>query len=101
MATPLFRWRKTPRSVARMFPPYKTPVLILVYIYSFVSATSVPEAGDATSLVLPLARVRKTVRLDPSVGSISKEGLLAVAKATELFMAMIADKAWKIGRQVD
>ena len=60
-----------------------------------------PKSGDATSLVLPLARVRKTVRLDPSVGNISKEGLLAVAKATELFMAMMADKAWKIGRQVD
>eukprot|EP00904_Undaria_pinnatifida_P008402 jgi/Undpi1/4692/HiC_scaffold_18.g08045.m1 len=61
------------------------------------SASTVP--GGPTSLVLPLARVRKTVRLDPGVGNISKEGLLLVTKATEVFMAMMADKSWKIGRQ--
>ncbi|CAM9514721.1 unnamed protein product [Ascophyllum nodosum] len=63
------------------------------------SAASSSAPGDATSLILPLARVRKTVRLDPSVRNISKEGLLAMTKATELFIAMMADKAWKIGRQ--
>ncbi|CAM9821029.1 unnamed protein product [Scytosiphon promiscuus] len=61
------------------------------------ASASVP--GGATSLVLPLARVRKTVRLDPAVGNISKEGLLLVTKATEVFMAFVADHAWKIGRQ--
>ncbi|CAB1110306.1 unnamed protein product [Ectocarpus sp. CCAP 1310/34] len=38
-------------------------------------------------------------RLDPSVGNISKEGLLLVTKATEVFMAVMTDHAWKIGRQ--
>eukprot|EP00752_Nemacystus_decipiens_P003547 g3273.t1 len=61
------------------------------------SAASAP--GGPTSLVLPLARVRKAVRLDPAVGNISKEGLLLVAKATEVFMTVMADHAWKIGRQ--
>eukprot|EP00903_Cladosiphon_okamuranus_P011316 g10668.t1 len=61
------------------------------------SAASAP--GGPTSLVLPLARVRKAVRLDPAVGNISKEGLLLVTKATEVFMTVVADHAWKIGRQ--
>ncbi|CAN0316460.1 unnamed protein product, partial [Hapterophycus canaliculatus] len=64
------------------------------------SNASVSVPGGPTSLVLPLARVRKTVRLDPAVGNISKEGLLLVTKATEVFMAFMADHAWKIGRQV-
>ncbi|CAM9755805.1 unnamed protein product [Ectocarpus sp. 6 AP-2014] len=63
------------------------------------NSSSAAVAGGPTSLVLPLARVRKTVRLDPSVGNISKEGLLLVTKATEVFMAVLADHAWKIGRQ--
>lgn len=50
--------------------------------------------------MLPLARVRKAVRLDPAVGNISKEGLLLLTKATEVFMTVVADHAWKIGRQV-
>lgn len=44
--------------------------------------------------------MRKTVRLDPAVGNISKEGLLLVAKATEVFMAVMAKKAWDVGKQV-
>lgn len=53
-----------------------------------------------TDLVLPLARVRKTVRLDPAVGNISKEALQLVAKATEVFIEHMAERAWRIGRQV-
>lgn len=52
------------------------------------------------SLILPLARVRKTVKLDPGVGNISKEGLSVMTKATEVFMTMLAQKSWLLGRQV-
>ncbi|CAM9748538.1 unnamed protein product, partial [Discosporangium mesarthrocarpum] len=52
-----------------------------------------------SELVLPLSRVRKTVRLDPAVGNISREGLHLVTKATEVFMATAAERAWRVASQ--
>ena len=40
-----------------------------------------------TSLILPLARVKRTIKMDPVVKNVSKEATALVAKATEMFIA--------------
>ena len=49
--------------------------------------------GGSTGL--PLARVRKITRLDPDVKNMSKEALLLITKATELFVEHFARTAAK------
>jgi len=57
-----------------------------------------------TDLTIPLARVKRTCKLDPDVKNISKEALALITKSTELFLAKISDETFKIsalsGRRV-
>mmetsp|Transcript_12337 Transcript_12337/g.18702 ORF Transcript_12337/g.18702 Transcript_12337/m.18702 type:complete len:363 (+) Transcript_12337:93-1181(+) len=43
----------------------------------------------AKELVFPLARIKRTVKLDPDVKNLQKEAVVAIAKATELFLAFL------------
>ena len=45
---------------------------------------------------IPIARVKKTCKLDPEVKNLSKEATAIIAKATELFTAMMAEESFKI-----
>jgi|TARA_B110000003_G_C16491803_1_gene473761 histone H3/H4 len=45
---------------------------------------------------LPLARIKKIMRLDPDMKSVSKEASLLVSWATELFVSQLADEAGKV-----
>lgn len=44
---------------------------------------------DTSNLVYPAARIRKICKLDPDVRGLSKEALLIITKAAELFTAAI------------
>lgn len=44
-------------------------------------------------LLLPLARIKRIIKLDEEVKNISKESVAAIAKLTELFIARLAVKA--------
>jgi len=61
-----------------------------------MSDTSKKEESGVTDLVIPVARVRRTCKLDPDVKNISKEATLLITKSTELFIAKIADESFKI-----
>lgn len=41
----------------------------------------------------PLARVRKLIRVDPTVGNLSREGLFAIVKSAELMVSMLAEQS--------
>jgi histone H3/H4 len=63
---------------------------------------SIDLAKDHTSgepsnglFTLPLARVRKICRLDPDVRGISKEALVLITKATELFTVQLGQECVK------
>lgn len=91
-----------PAGSQKSFPP---PLLSVTFpavnnVHTPFCSAPVSADGSPTDLILPLARVRKTIRLDPTVGNITKEGLQLVAKATEVFMEVMADRAWRVGRQV-
>lgn len=47
---------------------------------------------------LPLARIKKIMRLDPDVKSSSKEASLLVSWATELFVSQLADETAKVAK---
>ncbi|CAM9437427.1 unnamed protein product, partial [Chrysoparadoxa australica] len=47
------------------------------------------------TIILPIARVKKAIKLDPEVKSVSKEGLALIAKATELMIASLAKGTWR------
>ncbi|TFJ84584.1 hypothetical protein NSK_004049 [Nannochloropsis salina CCMP1776] len=55
------------------------------------------EAGRrlADEMLFPLARIRKIMKLDPEVKTVSKEAALLVGKATELFLDMIGEESHK------
>ena len=53
---------------------------------------SLAQMNHAQPLEFPLARIRKTVKMDPDVKNVSKEAALMITKATELFVAMMAIK---------
>ena len=63
-----------------------------------------PEENDSAlftgsdELVIPLARIKRTIKMDPDVKNVSKEALTAVARCTELFTALIARHALKEAR---
>ena len=65
-----------------------------------VSASALGGSGVGGSgpgpggLYIPLARVRKTAKLDPDVGNINKDALLAMGKATELFVQELAKRTY-------
>ena len=46
--------------------------------------------------VIPIGRVKRTCKLDPEVKNITKEATAVVAKATEHFIALIAEQSYKI-----
>ena len=47
------------------------------------------SGGAQSGFVLPMARVRKIVKLDPEVKGLSKEGIQLITKASELFVAAL------------
>jgi DNA-directed RNA polymerase I subunit RPA43 len=49
-----------------------------------------------TALALPAARIRKICKLDPEVKGLSKEALLLVTKAAELFTAKLVRSSSRI-----
>lgn len=52
--------------------------------------------SSAFEMVIPVGRVRRTCKLDPDVKNITKEATALVAKATERFLAQIAEESFKI-----
>ena len=46
--------------------------------------------------VIPLSRVKRTCKLDPEVKNMTKEATAMVAKATEHFLALMAEQSYKI-----
>jgi histone H3/H4 len=57
--------------------------------------TNKTRRNGATSIVLPVARVRKICRLDPDVRGISKEALLLITKATEMATVQLGQECIK------
>ena len=55
------------------------------------AAAGAPAANDT----LPLARVKKFIKLDPDVKQVSPNAVKLVARATELFVAYLARKAFE------
>ncbi len=53
---------------------------------------SLSSLSKMKDLILPLARVKKTVKMDPDVKNIAKDGAVAMTKATELFIAYLGIK---------
>eukprot|EP01038_Epipyxis_sp_PR26KG_P010343 gene10343-13895_t len=45
------------------------------------------------ALSLPLARIKKTIKMDPDIKAVGKEATVAIAKATELFIVYLARKS--------
>ena len=52
--------------------------------------------GPGTGFVLPVARIRKIVKLDPEVKGTSKEGIQLITKAGELFLASLGKNAVQV-----
>lgn len=52
-------------------------------------------ARDSNACIYPLGRVRKIVQSDPDVGKISKDALIAIAKASELFAQFLGTKSYE------
>ncbi|KAG3118599.1 hypothetical protein PI124_g5131 [Phytophthora idaei] len=52
-------------------------------------------ARDSNACIYPLGRVRKIVQSDPEVGKVSKDALIAIAKASELFAQFIGTKSYE------
>lgn len=60
-------------------------------VYSNSNQSSdIPAKGK---LLLPLARVKRIIKLDEEVKNVSKESVATIAKATELFIARLALRA--------
>eukprot|EP01033_Poteriospumella_lacustris_P003767 gene3767-2671_t len=53
-------------------------------------SSDIPAKGK---LLLPLARVKRIIKLDEEVKNVSKESVATIAKATELFIARLALRA--------
>lgn len=52
--------------------------------------------GAQGGFVLPVARVRKIVKLDPDVKGLSKEGIQLITKASELFVAALGTSSVQV-----
>ncbi|KAF1333774.1 Nuclear y ccaat-box binding factor c subunit nf yc, partial [Globisporangium splendens] len=52
-------------------------------------------AASATACVYQLGRVKKIVHTDPEVGKVSREALIAISKASELFVQFLATKGYE------
>ncbi|KAG1691306.1 hypothetical protein DVH05_027169 [Phytophthora capsici] len=54
------------------------------------------KASDtANACVYPLGRVRKIVQSDPDVGKVSRDALIAISKASELFAQFLGTKSYE------
>ncbi|XP_028672380.1 DNA polymerase epsilon subunit 4 [Erpetoichthys calabaricus] len=64
------------------------------------AAAAVAAAGPPNRLVkLPLARIKALMKADPDVALASQESVFVIAKATELFVEMIAKDAFVYAQQ--
>jgi histone H3/H4 len=54
------------------------------------------SGGAQGGFVLPVARVRKIVKLDPEVKGLSKEGIQLITKASELFVAALGTNSVQV-----
>lgn len=45
--------------------------------------------------VIPQSRTRKAIKLDPEVRGVKKDAVVALTKATELFIAYLAMRSFK------
>lgn len=59
---------------------------------------SKPVTKSATSLIFPVARIRKICKLDPDVKGLSKEALLLVTKAAELVVQKLGKETVKVAQ---
>uniref|UniRef100_A0A8D0KL70 DNA polymerase epsilon subunit 4 n=1 Tax=Salvator merianae TaxID=96440 RepID=A0A8D0KL70_SALMN len=66
-------------------------------VSSAAAATNPPTAARPTRL--PLARVKSLVKADPDVNLASQEAVFILARATELFVEMIAKDAYTFAQQ--
>mmetsp|Transcript_298 Transcript_298/g.355 ORF Transcript_298/g.355 Transcript_298/m.355 type:complete len:350 (+) Transcript_298:125-1174(+) len=62
-------------------------------------SSSSSSGAATTELSLPLGRVRKIVKLDNEVKAVNKEALVAIAKATELFIAYMGIRCTQTATQ--
>lgn len=53
---------------------------------------------DLTTLIFPLARLRKITKLDPDVKGVSKEGLLLITKCAEMVTAKLGQESVKVAQ---
>ncbi|KAL4146374.1 High mobility group protein 20A [Phytophthora ramorum] len=53
------------------------------------------EQKDSNACIYPLGRVRKMVQSDPDVGKVSRDALLAISKASELFAQFLGTKSYE------
>jgi hypothetical protein len=49
-------------------------------------------------IIIPQARIRKTMKLDPEVKTVSKDAVVSTTKATELFIAYLGQQALRQAR---
>lgn len=54
--------------------------------------------NNSSSLVLPVARIRKICKLDPDVRGLSKEAVLLVTKAAELALAKLGGESVRVAQ---
>jgi histone H3/H4 len=59
------------------------------------SKTTESASNNGGSFTLPVGRVRKICRLDPEVRGISKEALVIITKATEMFTIQLGQECVK------
>lgn len=62
------------------------------------SSTASGSGGShgGSGFVLPVARIRKIVKLDPEVKGLSKEGIHLITKASELFVALLGKQSVQV-----
>lgn len=63
-----------------------------------ISTESSAVDASTEDLILPLARVKKIIKLDPEVKGVSKEALLLIARSAELFTKKLGMDTLKIAQ---
>ncbi|GFU13217.1 DNA polymerase epsilon subunit 4 [Nephila pilipes] len=58
-----------------------------------------PEKKMEKLVQLPLTRIKNLMKLDPDVNIASQDAVIAIAKATELFIHMLGKEAYKFTKQ--
>eukprot|EP00656_Telonema_subtile_P018267 TRINITY_DN19850_c0_g1_i1.p1 TRINITY_DN19850_c0_g1~~TRINITY_DN19850_c0_g1_i1.p1 ORF type:complete len:270 (+),score=85.66 TRINITY_DN19850_c0_g1_i1:77-886(+) len=57
------------------------------------------EEEDSTSVIFPLARIRKIIKADPEVKTVNKESLQLIGKATEMLLGELAKAALHVAEK--